>query len=198
MFDILAKQFQKPAGLLGKLAGKIMYFENRKINKWTIQQLKINRRDSILEVGFGPGYSIRHIMDHFRHAETDGVDVSEDMKASAAKRNDEYIRQGKVRLFVKDIHDYFPDKTYNKIFSVNNYPLWTKPRESLQYLYGMLEEDGIIAITVQPREEGADDTIAKNLGQVIKTDMEAAGFHSISISYKEARPVLTVCVTAIK
>ncbi|MGN7176743.1 SAM-dependent methyltransferase [Paenibacillus sp. FSL R5-0490] len=198
MFDILGKQFEKPEGLLGKLAGKIMYFENRKINKWTIVQLQINRRDSILEVGFGPGYSIKHIMDHWRHAETDGVDVSEDMKAAAAKLNDDYIQQGKVRLFVKDIHDYFPDKKYNKIFSVNNYPLWTKPRESLQHLHGMLEKDGVIAITVQPREEGADETITKNLGQVIKADMEAAGFHSISISYKEARPVLTVCVTGIK
>ncbi|KON87631.1 hypothetical protein AF332_12855 [Sporosarcina globispora] len=198
MFDILARQFEKPDGILGKLAGKIMYFENRKINKWTIQQLKINTRDSILEVGFGPGYSIRHIMDHCRHVETDGVDVSEDMKASAAKLNDDCIQQGKVRLFVKDIHDFHPDKTYKKIFSVNNYPLWTKPRESLHHLYGMLEKDGIAAITIQPREEGANETITKNLGQVIKADMEAAGFHSISISYKEARPVLAVCVTGLK
>lgn len=80
MFDIFARQFEKPQGLLGKLAGKIMYFENRKINRWTIEQLQINRRDSILEVGFGPGYSIKHIMDQWRYSETDGVDVSEDMR----------------------------------------------------------------------------------------------------------------------
>jgi trans-aconitate methyltransferase len=198
MFEILAKQFEKPEGIIGKLAGKIMYFENRKINKWTVGKLKIKRRDSILEVGYGPGYSIRYIMDNYRHVEADGVDVSEDMKSAAAKLNDDCIQQGKVRLFVKDIHEFFPDKKYHKIFSVNNYPLWTKPRESLQHLYGMLESKGQIAITVQPREEGANETITKSLGQVIKSDMEAAGFHSISISYKNARPMVTVCVTGIK
>ncbi|GLB59447.1 class I SAM-dependent methyltransferase [Cytobacillus sp. NCCP-133] len=198
MLDIFAKQFEKPEGILGKLAGKIMYFKNRKINRWTVGKLKIKRRDTILEVGFGPGYSIRYIMDNYRQVEADGVDVSEDMRTAAAKLNGDCIQQGKVRLFVKDIFDFFPEKKYNKIFSVNNYPLWTKPRESLQYLYGMLDNNGRIVITVQPREKGANDTISKNLGQVIKADMEAAGFHSISVSYKTARPVLTVCVTGIK
>ncbi len=198
MFELLAKQFEKPEGILGKLAGKIMYFENRKINKWTIRKLNIKRRDSILEVGYGPGYSIRYIMDNYRHVEADGVDVSEDMKSAASKLNDDCIQQGKVRLFAKDIHHFFPDKKYNKIFSVNNYPLWTKPRDSLTHLYGMLENNGRIAITVQPRENGANEAITKNLGQVIKADMEAAGFHSISVLYKKARPLLTVCVTGIK
>lgn len=46
MFELLAKQFEKPEGIFGKLAGKIMYFENRKINKWTIRKLNIKRRDS--------------------------------------------------------------------------------------------------------------------------------------------------------
>lgn len=198
MFELLAKQFEKPEGILGKLAGKIMYFENRKINKWTIRKLNIKRRDSILEVGYGPGYSILFIMDNYRHVEADGVDVSEDMKTAASKLNDDCIQQGKVRLFAKDIHHFFPDKKYNKIFSVNNYPLWTKPRDSLTHLYGMLENNGRIAITVQPRENGANEAITKNLGQVIKADMEAAGFHSISVLYKKARPLLTVCVTGIK
>ncbi|WP_232233693.1 class I SAM-dependent methyltransferase [Bacillus sp. J33] len=85
MFELLAKQFEKPEGILGKLAGKIMYFENRKINKWTIRKLNIKRRDSILEVGYGPGYSILFIMDNYRHVEADGVDVSEDMKTAASK-----------------------------------------------------------------------------------------------------------------
>lgn len=196
MFDILGKQFEKPEGLLGKLAGKIMYFENRKINKWTIEHLQIKRRDSVLEVGFGPGYSIKHIMDHCRHAETDGVDVSKDMEAAAAKLNDDYIQQGKVRLFVKDIHDYFPDKNIIKSFQSTIIPSGQNLENPFSTCMGW--KDGVIAITVQPREEGANESITKNLGQIIKADMEAAGFHSISIFYKEARPVLTVCVTGIK
>lgn len=198
MIDTMAKQFEKPKGILGKLAGIIMYFENRKINKWSIKKLQIQKHDRILEVGYGPGYGIKTIMSNYRSLTIDGIDLSEKMLEEATKRNKKWIAAGRVHLGNGDVADYHPDHLYNKIISVNNYPLWDKPLTSLKHLFNMMEKSGRIVLTVQPREEGSTDETAKVLGKQIKNDLLQTGFKNPDVSYLKVRPVLTVCVTAEK
>lgn len=198
MIDSMAKQFEKPRGLLGKLAGTIMFFENRKINKWSIKKLQVNKNDRILEIGFGPGYAIRTLMSNYRGIEVDGIDLSAKMKAEAMKRNKEWIETGKVQLTVGDVADFQPDHCYNRIISVNNYPLWDRPHTSLEHLYRLLKQGGRIVLTVQPREEGSTAETAKQLGELMEKDLLNAGFIDPEVSFMKVRPVLTVCVTARK
>lgn len=198
MIDSMAKQFEKPRGLLGKLAGTIMFFENRKINKWSIKKLQVNKNDRILEIGFGPGYAIRTLMSNYRGIEVDGIDLSAKMKAEAMKRNKEWIETGKVHLTVGDVADFQPDHCYNRIISVNNYPLWDRPHTSLEHLYRLLKQGGRIVLTVQPREEGSTAETAKQLGELMEKDLLNAGFIDPEVSFMKVRPVLTVCVTARK
>ncbi|WP_246860975.1 methyltransferase domain-containing protein [Bacillus sp. REN3] len=194
----IAKQFERPKGLLGKLAGTIMFFENRKINKWSIQKLQIQKRDRILEVGYGPGYGIKTMMERYRFIAIDGIDISDKMYEDAAKRNKEWLETGKVYLAIGDVINFQPDHYYNKIISVNNYPLWGKPIQSLKHLHKLMKVDGRIVLTVQPREEGATDETAKVMGERIKRDLLEAGFTNPVAAYKKVRPVLAVCVTAQK
>ncbi|HAQ07303.1 MAG TPA: class I SAM-dependent methyltransferase, partial [Bacillus bacterium] len=191
MIDSLAKQFEKPKGLLGKLAGSIMYFENRKINKWSIQKLQIQKRDRILEIGYGPGYGIKTMMSKNRWISVDGIDLSEKMYAEAVKRNKEWIENGRVSLEIGDVANYQPEQSYHKILSVNNYPLWKNPKQSLIHLYNLLENKGRIVLTVQPREEGASDSTAKGLGNRMKQDLFDCGFRKPEVSFLRVRPVLT-------
>jgi cyclopropane fatty-acyl-phospholipid synthase-like methyltransferase len=198
MIDSMAKQFEKPKGILGKLAGTIMYFENRKINKWSIKKLQIQKRDRILEIGYGPGYGIKTMMSNYRLITVDGVDLSEKMLDEATKRNKEWIAAGKVYLSTGDVVHFKPDHHYNKIISVNNYPLWEKPLTSLKHLYHLMDRKGRIVLTVQPREEGSTDKTARELGEKMKNDLLQTGFKRPDVSYIKVRPVLTVCVTAEK
>ncbi|MBS8264489.1 class I SAM-dependent methyltransferase [Mesobacillus boroniphilus] len=198
MMDSMAKQFEKPRGILGKLAGTIMYFENRKINRWSIQKLQVHKNDRILEIGFGPGYGIKTLMSTYRGIEVDGIDISSKMKNEATKRNKEWVEQGKVHLTIGDVADFQPDYSYNKIISVNNYPLWDKPLTSLNHLLRLLKPGGRIVLTVQPREEGSTAQTAKQLGEMMKKDLLSTGFKNPEVSYLQVRPVLTVCVTAEK
>lgn len=198
MIDSMAKQFEKPKGILGKLAGTIMYFENRKINKWSIRKLQVNKYDEILEIGFGPGYGIKTLMSNYRGIEVDGIDLSAKMKDEATKRNKEWIDTGKVQLTIGDVADFRPDHRYNKMISVNNYPLWDQPLTSLRHLFQLLKQGGRIVLTVQPREEGSTADTAKQLGERMSKDLLNAGFKNPEVSYLDVRPVLTVCVTAEK
>ncbi|WP_234969324.1 SAM-dependent methyltransferase [Bacillus massilinigeriensis] len=198
MNDMMARQFEKPEGLLGKLAGKIMDKENREINKWTIEYLQPIEGDRILEIGYGPGFAIKEIASSVSNITVHGVDISEKMKETAESKNHDEIVHGKVQLYHVDIHDFDQGILYHKIFSVNNYPLWKKPHESLLHIMKLLENHGELIITVQPREEGANDETAKSLGESMKEDLLLAGYCDIQISYLKIRPVLTVCVRARK
>ncbi|MBT2757101.1 methyltransferase domain-containing protein [Mesobacillus foraminis] len=198
MFNLLARQFEKPDGLLGKITGLIMFLENRKINRWSIKRLHIKKGDRILEIGYGPGYAVKEIMESTRKVTLDGIDLSESMKKTAEKRNQCYIREGKVKLYSGDISSYQPNHLYNKVLSVNNYPLWEKTNQSLKRIYHMMAAGGQITLTVQPREEGAGAQTARDLGESMTRDLTEAGFRNISVAFKKVRPVLTVSVSAHK
>ncbi|UAT32117.1 methyltransferase domain-containing protein [Bacillus badius] len=193
-----SEQFERPEGWLGQLAGKIMSLENRTINKWTLDLLHIQPEDRVLEVGFGPGFAIELAGEQFPEIQLDGVDVSDTMKNTAASRNKKLIDEGRLHLFVDDIARYKTEKPYDKVFSVNNYPLWAERQKGLAVLYSLMKPGGQLAITVQPREEDADEEKTKQLARTICHDLEKAGFSGTAIHYKDVRPVLTVCVTAVK
>ena len=195
----LQKQFKRPNGLLGWFVGKVMELDNRKINNWSIKQLSIKDGDHILEVGFGPGYCIHRISSRFPKSVVDGVDISETMKNAAQNKNEKAIENGRVRLFVHDISQFeLNNVEYDRIFSVNNYPLWKDQEKSLSHLYNMLKKGGILLITVQPRGDEERDSRAKHYGESISEALHEAGFKDITLSYKNVKPALTVCVKGVK
>lgn len=196
--DTMSKQFEKPKGILGKLAGTIMYFENRKINRWSIKKLQVSKNDRILEVGFGPGYGIKTLMSNYPNIQVDGIDLSAKMNDEASRRNKGSIETGKVTLTTGDVAKFQPDHCYSKVISVNNYPLWNQPLSSLRHLFRLMERGGRIVLTVQPREEGSTDETTRQLGEQIKNDLLQTGFKNPDVSYLKVRPVLTVCVSAEK
>ena len=56
--SFIKSQFGHPSGLLGRLVGAIMAYENRERNNWAVRLLNIQSRDYVLEVGFGPGLAL--------------------------------------------------------------------------------------------------------------------------------------------
>ncbi|MTH55192.1 methyltransferase domain-containing protein [Bacillus mangrovi] len=199
MFSLIKRNFSKPKGIIGVMTGKIMAQENKVINKWTISRLGIRRGDKVLEVGYGPGYALEYILDHYPVVRADGLDISETMKELASKRLRDSIDAGKTELMTADIGEAnLPDHAYHKILSVNNYTIWDEPRNGLSRLFDALIPGGTIAITMQPREENASPNKTKMFGKQIYDDMRACGFERISMKFKRVKPEMTVCVTARK
>lgn len=199
MFQTFKKSFSKPEGIYGAIAGKIMAWENKEINEWTIAHLNLRSGDHVLEVGFGPGYSIEHMTENYLSLKADGVDVSKTMKTQAEKRLKKQIGDGHVRLLLGDIKKiHLPIGIYDKVLSVNNYTIWTEPRKGLQNLYHAMKPGGKIAITMQPREDDASANKTRLFGKQIHDDLKACGFNNIDLHFKNVHPELTVCVTGFK
>jgi len=116
----IGRQFSCPSGLSGRLMGRVMQFINRAPNREAIASLEIEASDVILELGFGPGCAIEILAAKAPLGRIYGVDPSEEMLASASRRNKHAIASGRVRLLQGRI-DALPlqSGSIDKILAVN-------------------------------------------------------------------------------
>lgn len=195
----ISKTFSRPKGWLGSIAGLIMANENKALNQWAIRRLDLTDGENILEIGYGPGYSIKHMLKHYQDLHIDGLDASSTMQEQAQSRVSKRAKDKQVRLYVGKIEKTrLPGEQYDKVLSVNNFTIWDDPKTGLLNLYHTLKPGGTLVIVMQPREKGADAKRTKEMGENILNDLQFAGFDQFSIEYEQIRPTLAVCVTAKK
>ncbi|KLK98359.1 SAM-dependent methyltransferase [Bacillus pumilus] len=199
MLSTISKTFSRPKGWLGSIAGLIMANENKALNQWAIRHLNLTDGENILEIGYGPGYSIKHMLKYYQDLHIDGLDASSTMQEQAQSRVSKRAKDKQVRLYVGKIEKTrLPGEQYDKVLSVNNFTIWDDPKTGLLNLYHTLKPGGTLVIVMQPREKGADANRTKEMGENILNDMQFAGFDQFSIEYEDIRPTLAVCVTAKK
>ncbi|PCK23114.1 SAM-dependent methyltransferase [Bacillus pumilus] len=199
MLSTISKTFSRPKGWLGSIAGFIMATENKALNQWAVRHLELDNGENILEIGYGPGYSIKHMLKQYENLHIDGLDASSTMREQARTRINKRLKDDQVRLYVGKIEKTrLPAEQYDKVLSVNNYTIWDDPKTGLLNLYHTLKPGGKIVIVMQPREKGADANRTKEMGEDILNHLQFAGFDHFSVKYEEIRPTLAVCVTAKK
>lgn len=195
----LFAQFARPYGQLGKLAGWFMANENRKINKWTIDFLDIQTNDHILEIGFGPGKSLKYINNQANSINITGIDPSEAMVYQALRRLNKHLINGQICLR-EGYADEIPKLTrkVDKVLVINNITFWKNPVGTLEKIRQQMNEDGKIALTIKPHEKGATDETSELIGGQLSTLLDHAGFTNIEFFVKPTKPNNTVCVLGIK
>lgn len=195
----LLKQFGKPTGFLGIIAGFIM--ANRASNiersEWGISLLNIQPSDYILEIGFGPGLAIHKMSELVTDGIIHGIDHSELMVKKASDRNKKAILTGKVKLFLASVSELPEfDKPIDKIIDVNTFQFWKDPINSLKEIKKNMVNDGLIAIVHQPRKPGATEHDSTEAANKFSKMLEEAQFKNIRIEKKIMKPVSTICVLA--
>lgn len=192
------KQFERPEGVLGNVAGMIMAFENKELNDWAISLLHIEEDDRILEIGFGPGIAIKKMSKIAEEGFVAGVDVSDTMLDQAKRRNEDAIKEGRVSLTTADVKN-LPDyrQPFDKILTINSLPLWEQPAKRVAELREYLKPGGKIAIVLQSHDEGATDETAETEGHSFVRYLKQAGYTNITMNIREMSPVNSVCVIGI-
>jgi ubiquinone/menaquinone biosynthesis C-methylase UbiE len=105
---------------------------NRERNRRTIELLRIQPEDWVLEVGYGPGLAIQWAAERAVRGKVVGVDHSEVMRRQAERRNCRAIQAGYVELRTGAL-DALPvfDGSFDKVFAVNVYMFWPNPVDAL-------------------------------------------------------------------
>jgi SAM-dependent methyltransferase len=210
--EAVVKQFGRPSGLFGRLAGAVMARRpsNRARNTWTVDLLAIHPDDLVLEIGYGPGLSIAHAAGLASRGHVVGVDHSPVMLRQASRRNAAAIAAGRVELRRGTVADLAapaetaagaPIRTpagFDKVFAVNVFMFWPDPVAVLRQVGELMRPGGVIALTLQPRDKGATAADARRAGDRMATALRDAGFVVDRVETLPLAPVDAACALARK
>jgi ubiquinone/menaquinone biosynthesis C-methylase UbiE len=195
----IVRQFGKPSGPLGILAGLVMRVRpsNRLRNSRTLELLDIKSEDRVLEVGFGPGLAVARAAELATAGVVVGIDHSELMLRQARRRNAKAIKGGRVELLLGSA-DALPRfvQRFDKVMAVNVYMFWADPVSVLRGLRQVMNPGGIIALTVQPRRRGATADDTRAVAERMASSLRAAGFGEPRTEILQMAPVAAACVLA--
>jgi ubiquinone/menaquinone biosynthesis C-methylase UbiE len=138
-------QFARPRGWAGRLAGHLMAWKNNEQNRFAVEILDPRPDDSVLEVGFGSGRSLRAIAERAKLVV--GIDHSEVMLVQAARRNKDLITAGLMQLEQGSVDALpFTYASFDKVLAVNCFHLWPNQELDLFEVQRVMKPGGRIVI----------------------------------------------------
>lgn len=150
--EYIGKQFGNPHGFVGKICCLIMNTINYAMYWNTVSLLKLTPDDKVLDIGYGNGFLLICIYNKFK-SNLYGIDISEDMKAEAEKRNVKALKDGKLHLSVGDCCDLqYEDNYFNAITSINTVYFWSDTVKGLSEIRRCLKEKSSFHNVVYTRE----------------------------------------------
>jgi ubiquinone/menaquinone biosynthesis C-methylase UbiE len=166
---IFAHMFGHPRGLLGRLGGVIMARMNADCGVWAASLLEVAAKDSVLEVGFGPGVVIQRLSNTASAGHIAGVDASREMLEQAQARNATAIQRGRVDIRHGSVQRLpFDDNRFDKALAINSMQVWPDAVTGLREMRRVLRPGGRVALGFTPYSGQA------NKGLIDK--LTAAGF----------------------
>jgi len=188
-------QFGRPTGALGWMVGHAMAFRNRERSECVFALLDLKPAERVLEIGFGPGTDIERASRIARFVA--GVDHSDVMLRQALRRNRKAIGEGRVDLRHGAAAQLpFPDSEFDCVFAINSAQFWKDSVQTFRELKRVLKPAGRVLLAVQPRNQGATDETARQVGFGIAKALTQAGLEDAYCEFREMRPVTTACVLA--
>ncbi len=151
-------QFGNPRGWLGRLALMSMAWKNGRYNGAARDALDLQAGDTVLEIGCGPGVSLRKVARLIGPGGfVSGVDYSSAAVRMARHKLHWMIHRGRAQV-LRASAETLPFETgqFDKAYAVNSFQFWPKPQEALVELARVLKPGGRLVIV--QRSAGPDTT----------------------------------------
>ena len=194
--SIIASQFGRPRGLLGRLVGRLMARSNGDFNRWVVRELRERSHDEaarIVELGPGPGVGLEETLRAFPAARVWGVDPSPEMLSQSRGRNLEQAKAGRLTLIEGSVASLAGLAPIDLVIATHVLYFWHQPAAQLSELHGFLRPGGVLALGYQLRRHMPKPTQVNfpKLGHLLYDSdddlmrlLRAAGFMSVSIVIK--------------
>jgi trans-aconitate methyltransferase len=165
---IIGRQFGRPAGLLGGVAGRFMARNNGALNTRIVQVLAMDqsRPSRVIELGPGPGVGTSALLGTFPAAEHVAVEPSPVMRAQLARRNQSAIEAGRLRVVEGTLTDLDENCRADIVMAVHVIYFWADLTAELRLARDRLSEDGVVALGYQ---------LGKHMPRVAQRDFPASG-----------------------
>lgn len=144
----VTSQFGNPRGLAGWLALAAMAVKNGAYNRAARAALMPQPGDRVLEIGCGPGVSLRRVLRRVgRHGFASGVDHAPKAVAVASRRNGRAIARGRASVLRASAEALpFEDGFFTKAYAVNSFQFWPAPEAGMAELARVLAPGGRLVI----------------------------------------------------
>jgi SAM-dependent methyltransferase len=199
--ELLARQAARPTGLLGALLGRIMAVETAEANRIAVELLELRGTDSVLDIGFGHGATIRLLSEIVDQGSVSGLDVSATMLDQATRRNREGIRRGRVDLRVGSVEQLpYPPATFDAVLSVHTLYFWPEPQRAFAEIRKVLRPAGRLVLGWRDDPEGRrtfPDSVYRfhDEGSVTTMLRDAGLVPARSFQHQRGRAILHFVVT---
>jgi ubiquinone/menaquinone biosynthesis C-methylase UbiE len=157
--QLLEENFRRPAGRFGRLLGHVMALQHKSLTRWTIDLMKVQPADRVLDVGCGGGMAVKLLAQSATEGFVAGLDYSQDMVAQAARRNAKAIARGQVHIVHGNAMALpYEDQTFDKVCGIETFYFWPDPLRGLEQAYRVLRPGGQLTITLEMSKETANQS----------------------------------------
>lgn len=181
--------FRHPKGIFGRIAGRIMATRATNVsrNLWVADVLDPPPDARICEIGHGPGLAIERLWPALTTGEIVGIEISELMSRTAARRNQAGIDAGRVQFRVGD-SAALPDDidNFDLIYGVNASMFWTDTSAAISGLTERLNPGGELVLVYMPPP--TSDTPATEIANQYATHFTRAGLTDVRQDRLDSRP----------
>lgn len=148
----IGSQFGNPRGFIGKCCCVIMNVINKAMYRKVVSLLSAEEDANILDIGYGNGYLTQQIYKKYK-SNIYGIDISEDMKLVANKRNHKGVLAGKIHLQVGDCCALpYNNDFFDNVVSINTIYFWNDTLKGLQEINRTLKANGSFYNVVYTKE----------------------------------------------
>jgi len=193
MWHALGSQLRNPTGAAGSVVGWLMALVNDEPNRLAIDALDLRPSETVLELGFGPGWGLRTIAARTRGARVYGVDQSARMLRQARRINEVAVSRGRMVLVLGPFSPLpWVDEMFDKILLVNVAYFFDSGDRDISEVYRVLRPGGRIVLYVTSRDTmqkwpfAAADTHRTFDAHDLANLLENAGFRRTHITVTNA------------
>jgi arsenite methyltransferase len=146
----LARQFARPSGPAAALIGRWLDRIAGPSNRLALAEMRIGPGDDVLEIGFGGGALLGHLLNATRGT-VFGVDLSPEMVERARRR---FRGPPNLRLHCASVESLpLETASVDKAVSVASLYFWPDPAAALADMARVLRPGGTLSLVFEPPEE---------------------------------------------
>lgn len=136
----ISSQFKNPRGLSGIIICLIQNVINRAMYNNAAELINLGQNERVLDIGYGNGYLL-HKLYKKQEVELYGIDISDDAKKMATKKNRKAAKDNHLHLSVGDCCSLpYEEDAFDAVTSINTVYFWQDTVKGLSEIFRTLKQ----------------------------------------------------------